>query len=242
MVLVPAGPFTMGSNHGLQNERPVHQVNLADFYIDQYEVTNAQFAEFLNQQKIQNQDISFYLPELNDNSDIYLEGTTWSVFEGLEDHPVNIVSWTGANAYCQWRGGRLPTEAEWEKAARGTDERTYPWGEAITCNVANFFGAPDGGPCRDYTTPVGSYPNGISPYGAYDMVGNVWEYVHSIYKDYPYDATDGREDNTNTDATLRVLRGGSWNYGISFAPVTYRNNDFRLNPDLNVGFRCAAEP
>jgi formylglycine-generating enzyme required for sulfatase activity len=243
MVLVPAGPFTMGSNRGLQNERPVHQVDLAAFYIDQYEVTNARFAEFLNQQKIRGEDISFYLPELDEDSDLYLEGTSWNVFNGLEDYPVNIVSWAGANAYCRWRGGRLPTEAEWEKAARGAGERTYPWGEAITCNVANFFGAPDGGPCQEYTSPVGSYPNGISPYGAYDMVGNVWEYVQSVYKDYPYDPTDGREDTSaaSVDA-LRVLRGGSWNYGISFAPVTYRNNDFRLNSYLNVGFRCAAEP
>jgi len=243
MVLVPAGPFIMGSNRGQQNERPVHQVNLDAFYIDQYEVTNAQFSEFLNQQEIQNQDISFYLPGLDDSADIYLEGTTWNVFEDLENHPVNIVSWAGANAYCQWRGGRLPTEAEWEKAARGSDERTYPWGEAITCNVANFFGAPDGGPCQEYTTPVGSYPNDISPYGAYDMVGNVWEYTQSIYKDYPYDPTDGREDTSAASAdALRVLRGGSWNYGISFTPATYRNNDFRLNPYLNIGFRCVAEP
>lgn len=243
MVLVPAGPFTMGSNRGLQNERPVHHVELEAFYIDQFEVTNAQFARFLNQQKISDEDIGQYLPGLDDSSDIYLEGPTWNVYEGLEDYPVNTVSWSGADAYCRWRGGRLPTEAEWEKAARGTDERTYPWGEAITCNVANFFGAPDGGPCQDYTTPVGSYPNGISPYGAYDMVGNVWEYVQSIYKDYPYDPTDGREDTSaaSVDA-LRVLRGGSWNYGISFAPATFRNNDFRLYPYYNIGFRCAVEP
>ncbi len=243
MVLVPAGPFTMGSNRGLQNERPVHQVDLTAFYIDQFEVSNAQFAEFLNQKEIQGEDAFSYLPGLDELSDIYLEGTTWKTVEGGEDYPVNIVSWTGANAYCQWRGGRLPTEAEWEKAARGTDERTYPWGEAITCNVANFFGAPNGGPCQEYTTPAGSYPNGISPYGAYDMVGNVWEYVQSIYKDYPYAPTDGREDTSAaTVDALRVLRGGSWNYGISFAPATYRNNDFRLNPYYNVGFRCAAEP
>lgn len=240
MVLVPAGPFTMGSDHGLQNEQPVHQVDLGSFYIDQYEVTNTRFAEFLNQQQIQGDDVGVYLPGFDDNSDFYLEGTTWNVYEGLEEYPVNNVSWGGAGAYCRWRGGRLPTEAEWEKAARGTDGRDYPWGETISCNVANFFGAPDGSSCQEYTTPVGSFPNGVSPYGAYDMVGNVWEYVQSVYKDYPYDPADGRED-TSADA-LRVLRGGSWNYGISFAPATYRNNDFRLNPYLNVGFRCAAEP
>ncbi|MCG3210675.1 MAG: Hercynine oxygenase [Anaerolineae bacterium] len=243
MVLVPAGPFTMGSNRGQQNERPVHQVDLAAFYIDQYEVTNAQFVEFLNQKEIQEEDGFSYLPGLDEYSDIYLDGATWKIVEGGEDYPVNTVSFSGANAYCQWRGARLPTEAEWEKAARGTDERTYPWGEAITCNVANFFGSPDGGPCQDYTARVGSYPNGISPYGAYDMVGNVWEYVRSVYKDYPYNPGDGREDTSAASAdALRVLRGGSWNYGISFSAATYRNNDFRLNPYLNVGFRCAAEP
>jgi formylglycine-generating enzyme required for sulfatase activity len=240
MVLVPAGPFTMGSNRGLQNEQPVHQVDLEAFYIDQYEVTNARFVEFLNQQNIRDENMLSYLSELDEFADIYLDGTRWNVVEGLENYPVNIANWTWANAYCRWRGGRLPTEAEWEKAARGTDERTYPWGEAITCNVANYFGAPDGSACQDYTTPVGSYPNGISPYGVHDMVGNVWEFVQSSYQNYPYNPADGRED-TRTDA-LRVLRGGSWNYGISFVPATFRNNDFRLNPYFNVGFRCVVEP
>ncbi len=262
MVYVPAGPFEMGSsadvglaeckklrsNHDecqrswFEDEEPVHTITLYAFYIDQYEVTNAQFAVFLNEQGSEGGAI--WLDADDGGMHIHQQGGIWQVDDGYADHPVIKVSWYGARAYCEWRGTRLPTEAEWEKAARGVDGRLYPWGNEFDGRRANFCDSN----CehewanRDYddgyafTAPVGFYSNGISPYGVYDMAGNVWEWVQSEYRDYPYQTDDGREDSSGTNA--RVLRGGSW-YNVGDCVRAALRDDYNLTVAYyEVGFRC----
>jgi len=193
-------------------------MNLNAFWIDQAEVTNEMYARCV-------QDGSCTPPS----------NTTHFDDSAYADHPVVYVSWKDANQYCAWAGRRLPTEAEWEKASSGTDARVYPWGDTIDCTLANYWGRENG--CVDDTTPVGNYPEGISPYGALDMSGNVLEWVSSLFKPYPYDAGDGREDLDASGA--RVLRGGSWNVTNEYIRSSRR--DWYL-PSIRrnyVGFRCA---
>ena len=259
MVSVPAGPFEMGhpfvSDVDLIKVDPVHTVTLDEYYIDQYEVTNARFAAFLNDQGNQIEagspiDIPWYMTGEPDQKIRQVEGV-WQVEVGFEDHPVHDVRWYGAKAYCEWRGDRLPTEAEWEKAARGTDGRAYPWGNDfdgtrlnscdINCDLADDTVDYDDGYAT--TAPVGSYPEGASPYGALDMVGNVSEWTSSIPDGYPYDATDGREDLTKT-ATDRVVRSSAW--GVVYIEIDEGLTSFSAASRMGaedwvkgVGFRCA---
>jgi eukaryotic-like serine/threonine-protein kinase len=214
-VYVPAGKFEMGSEDGSSDESPLHTVYLDAFWIDQTEVTLGQFEAFIRV----------------DNYDANPCG------EG-ENHPVACVSWFDAQAYCEWAGRRLPTEAEWEKAARGGLEgATYPWGDhSLTCDHAAENGA-QYRDCYGRTAPVGSFsPNG---YGLYDMVGNVWEWVSTLYMAYPYDAADGRED---VDASgYRVLRGGTWDsvVGGRYLRIAYRLRALPHDGNDGIGFRCA---
>jgi formylglycine-generating enzyme required for sulfatase activity len=211
MVLIPAGQFLMGSDpqkdrYAQGNEQPQHPLYLPDYYLAKYPVTNAQYAAFVQ-------------------ATSYRQPAHWKGGKpppGKEDHPVVEVSWHDAVAYCNWlaevtgKPYRLPSEAEWEKGARGGDGRIYPWGDrwdAQRCNSA------EGGPGD--TTPVGAYPRGASPYGLLDMVGNVWEWTRSLYKEYPYDPEDGREDLQAGGP--RVLRGGSWLDNRRSARCAYRN-------------------
>jgi formylglycine-generating enzyme required for sulfatase activity len=203
MVLVPAGCFEMGSNNGA-NERPVTQQCFDEpFWIDQTEVTQADF-ERLDGQR---------------------ERGNWFIGD---NRPVENITWIEADAFCRLRGGRLPSEAEWEYAARGPDGLIYPWGnEFIADNVVYRDNS-------NQTAPVGSRPNGVSWVGALDMSGNVEEWTNSLYQAYPYSATDGRESGSDTSSP-RVLRGGSWN---SYVLSAIR---FAFDPSVNVrdfGFRC----
>jgi formylglycine-generating enzyme required for sulfatase activity len=152
--------------------------------------------------------------------------------KGRLDHPVVNVSWHDVVAYTQWlaeqtgQPWRLPSEAEWEKAARGTDGRLYPWGDAFDANRCNTSEGNKG-----TTTPVDSFPDGASPYGALDMAGNVWEWTSTIFKPYPYSATDGRERAESPEN--RVQRGGSWGYVARYARAACRSSD--NPPDFVLG-------
>ncbi len=212
MVRVPAGCFFMGRDRGDSDEQPAHQICFDEpFWIDKYEVTNEQYGS---------------VPE----SDFCRERSS------EPDQPRNCVTWFEAQAHCEARGARLPTEAEWEYAARGPDSWVYPWGNEWDEERAVFGSNSEG-----VTAPVGSRPSGASWVGALDMSGNVWEWTSTIYDQvnfpYPYDATDGRED-ADPDAR-RVVRGGSFFNTSNFVRAAYRRWYDVGFDDLNVGFRCA---
>jgi len=230
MVYVPVGEFTMGSNYGWEDKKPVHKVYLDAYWIDRYEVTNAQYEHCVDDGICRQ---PWSIKSYSRNS--YYGNHEYS------DYPVIHVNWSQADAYCRWAGVRLPTEAEWEKAARGTDGRTYPWGETQpTCNLANFGGTSG---CMGDTTAVGSYPAGVSPYSAMDMAGNVQEWTADWYDKAYYSRSTDENPPGPTSGTARVLRGGSWFSEIDFVPSTYRGT---RNPSIffeYLGFRCAySEP
>ena len=224
MVLVPAGKFTMGVDVNSDNNF-ANIVDLPAFTMDVYEVTNALYHACVTAGKcampasLQ----SFTRPDYFFNP-------------AYDRYPVVYVDWNMARAYCEWRGARLPTEAEWEKSARGTDGRLYPWGNTPDPRYDNVDGLPTD------TAAVGSYALDKSPYGIYDMAGNVNEWVNSLMKAYPYDASDGREDPNPEDPNssshyLRVIRGGSWAYRTDAASRGDSHNPFFHQP--HIGFRCA---
>jgi len=224
MVYVPEGEFVMGSNDGESDEQPVHSVTLEAFWIDLTEVTNAMYDRCV-------QDGVCFRPLVHQS---FL--TSYYYNPNYADYPVMYIDWFNARDYCEWAGVRLPTEAEWEKAARGTDGRTYPWGEdAPNCSLANLAG------CSDRPSAAVSHEASQSPYGALNMAGNVWEWTSSLDIEYPYEAGDGREDLAVRD--LRILRGGSWGTLANHLRTTRRYGD---DPKYNgysasgFGFRCAS--
>jgi serine/threonine-protein kinase len=217
MVYIPAGTFTMGDTHGegLPNERPGHPVSLPAFWVDRTEVTNTQFVQFARAAGFRPR------PALLREA------------QGKADHPVVHVTWEDAVAYCRWAGKRLPTEAEWEYAARGTDGRRYPWGDTWDPSRARFEGNNGG----QTTAPVGSYPAGASPFGVLDLAGNVWEWTSSLERPYPYVASDGREDPAAPGQ--RVTRGGGWRFRPGALRTTVRWGLEPTNQRPVIGFRCA---
>lgn len=225
MCLVTAGEFTMGSENGNRDEKPVHQVHLDAFYMDEFEVTNALYKACV--------DVGVCAPP-------YEEGSTThsSYYSNLEyaNYPVIKVDWNQANTFCGWRGARLPTEAEWEKAARGTDERTYPWGSSIDCSFANYWGK-DGG-CVGDTSEVGSYPSGVSAYGIFDLAGNVWEWVADWYGDTYYSSSPSSNPMGSSSGGFRALRGGSWGIDGLNARASIRYWGAPDDWDVDFGFRC----
>lgn len=219
MIAIPAGEFIMGNDAGDDDEKPAHKVFVDAFEIDQFEVTNEQFQAFVEQ--------TGYVTEAEKAG----ESRTWRTFaEGKPRHPVVMVTWNDAVAYCQWCGKRLPTEAEWEKAARGTEGFIYPWGNEWALDKANTEESGYRG-----TTIVGSFPAGASPYGVMDMAGNVAEWTSDWYDAYP--------GSTFTSAYFgkkyRVIRGGGWFSDSHLVRTTERScSTVDLRND-DVGFRCA---
>jgi len=243
MIYVPAGEFLMGSTDAAtkagDDEKPQHSVYLHAFWIDRTEVTNRQYAQFLNALGGHMDTCGGHqcleMKEGEDaDSNILQRDDRYEVEPGFEDHPVVEVAWYGAQAYCQWAGARLPTEAEWEKAARGVDGRMYPWGNnAPDCSKGQY------GDCSGETVPVGSRLAGASPYGALDMAGNVWEWVSDWYGPTYYGSSPARNPLGSTSGEERVFRGGSWGYLPMFVRTTDRGSNFPSYAGFNIGFRCA---
>ena len=235
MARIPPGTFLMGSNEGPDDERPQHRVDVAEFFIDINQVTNARFAEFLGAKGSKAPDGQVWYDVDDNDARIHRRDGQWAADPGHESHPVVEASWYGALAYCNWLGKRLPTEAEWEKAARGTDGRKYPWGNDAPDRTRAHFAAG----WNDFR-PVGAFPKGASPYGVLDLSGNGWEWVSSAYLPYPYNPTDGREDFNQV--RIRGTRGGGQDSSPDELTATQRGRRVSRNPrggHHNIGFRCA---
>jgi formylglycine-generating enzyme required for sulfatase activity len=227
MELVPAGNFIMGSDSGKDDEKPAHTVFLDAFYIDKYEVTNGLYKACVVASACQKpKDTGRY------NTAYY------------DDYPVVFVDWSMANTYCEWRGSQLPTEAQWEKAARGVDGRIFPWGEGdvrpswagmydVACNRANVSD------CNKDLTKVGSYESGKSPYDVYDMLGNVSEWVDDWYSETYYQNSPPSNPRGPDSGKIHVLRGSSW-YLIPYS-ITHRSGYDPSNANVTIGFRCARD-
>ncbi|HET6443133.1 MAG TPA: formylglycine-generating enzyme family protein [candidate division Zixibacteria bacterium] len=220
MVGVPAGEFIIGRDDAeYSREQPAHTVFLAAYYIDKLEVTN-----------------DLYRACKEAGGCLEIERTEYFDNPNSHDHPVINVNKEMARIYCRWAGKRLPTEAEWEKAARGTDERTYPWGEGIDCDHAQYK------ECGGQTVPVGSFPLGASPYGALDMAGNVWEWAPDLFLEDYYQNSPERNPTGETRGNEYVFRGGSWSESgqlLSSSDRTWYNLDAQY---YNQGFRCVRTP
>ena len=224
MVYVPGGTFPMGSTEddaeASPDEMPRHTVTVDGFWIDQTEVTNAQFVKFLNQHRNSSLQGTRMIVLDEGYAQISQVGVEFVTTEAALDRPVVMVTWHGAAAYCRWAGGRLPTEAEWEYAARGPEGNPYPWGsEPPSCDLANH------GTCIGVPVDVGSHPAGASWCGALDMAGNVWEWVGDWFGPY----RDLPEHNPTGPATVEVpvLRGGGWHSPRWEVRATYRQHEIR---------------
>jgi formylglycine-generating enzyme required for sulfatase activity len=228
MIEIPEGKFWMGSKpgEGEDNERPHHKVLISRFLIDKYPVTNQQYEEFTQ--------ASGYKTEAERAG----EETTWRSYYSFETerHPVVMVMWDDAQEYCKWAGRRLPTEAEWEKAARGQDGRLYPWGSAKPDKSRANFGGEHRGP-----TPVGEFASGASPCGILDMAGNVWEWCNDWYAADYYKQSPAENPKGPDSGSSRVLRGGSWGDAPGGLRCAFRG---RSEPSCrcgSFGFRCAVD-
>ncbi|MCX5727389.1 MAG: formylglycine-generating enzyme family protein [Nitrospirae bacterium] len=225
MAVVPAGEFTMGSSSGDADEQPAHRVYLDAFSMDKYEVTVGQYATFL-------QEAGGDRP------------SDWKTMNqsAHQKRPVVNVDWADAARYCKWAGKRLPTEAEWEKAARGTDDRIYPWGNDPPTPLRANYGKTEWNN-HGVLLPVGTLEAGKSPYGIYDMAGNVWEWVSDWYDENYYKSSPSQNPTGPLTGGFKVLRGGSWNN----SPRILRSADRYFDPPsfrslYYPGFRCAKNP
>jgi formylglycine-generating enzyme required for sulfatase activity len=218
---VPAGPFTMGSDPALEHapdpdEAPAHEVEVDAFRLGRTPVTNVQYGAFVE--------------ATGQSPPAAWPGGTVPL--GRELHPVTYVTWDEAAAFCRWAGGYLPTEAQWERAARGDDRRTWPWGDDPPRPAQAVLELTD-------TRPVGGRASGAGPFGHLDLAGNAWEWTSSVFRAYPYDPGDGREGD---GPGPRVVRGGAFTHGPAEARCSYRHGMLPGTVDHYVGFRLAAAP
>ena len=238
MILIPAGPFIMGSNkedtkhQGAEfgsakpwylDEHPEHHVTLPDYFIDRFEVTNSLYLRLVEATK--SRPPNFWI------------GGRYPA--GQENFPVTGVNWYEAERYCRWAGKSLPTEAEWEKAARGTNGREFPWGDTFDPKKANT-----GASGFERLLPVGSFPEGVSPYGVHDLSGNAWEWVADWYQPYP----GSTDKNPLYGEKNKVFRGGGYggsggHYALPiFYRAAYRSSIPPEEAYMDLGFRCAKSP
>jgi formylglycine-generating enzyme required for sulfatase activity len=235
MVLIPEGPFPMGVPHGDRDggrdEYPRHDVFVNNFYIDKFELTNGRYLEFVKA-------ANHRVPQNPKNATRNLwQGDT--ITESLTDRPVVNVDWADANAYCQWAGKRLPTEAEWEKAAKGTADRRFPWGNVEPTNKHLNFNQQWIG--EKTLMPVGSYELGKSPFGVYDMAGNVWEWVNDWYDAKYYEKSPAKNPTGPETGTKRVLRGSGWQNETPTVRIFTRVDSDPTIRNESTGFRCAMD-
>lgn len=255
LVFIPGGEFTMGwlgidatieNGPGPTADFMIFPIFVGDFWIDKFEITNKQYKLCVEAGGCQ--------PFHQNNLTPY--GLDYFTDPIYDNYPVVNVSWYMARDYCQWAGRRLLTEAEWERAARGDDGRKYPWGDQLYAeNLANIcdkdcpiskrgdIGNPNFNDGYPGPAPVGSYPDGASPYGVMDMAGNVWEWTSSAADPYPYDPEDGRESQYDIqDGSKwpeRILRGGPWNGGYAYIRSSLRYRAVAIYWNNNMGIRCA---
>jgi iron(II)-dependent oxidoreductase len=265
MVEIAGGTYPIGSADGRESARPRHTVTLDPFLIDATEVTNAHFAAFLNTLTVTarrdagagtlrpddvggpDADRLWGGSSGNDRAFIEMDDTDARIGiadgrflpePGFADHPAAETTWQGAKAFCGWRGARLPTEAEWEAAARGKEGRRYPWGEAPPTPERAVFARG-----RGETDPAGSHPAGATPEGVFDLAGNEAEWTSSLFRPYPYDARDGREDPDRPGE--RVTRGGDHVFDVAGGQLTgYFRDGFSRDPrrgHRHIGFRCVKD-
>ena len=222
MVLVPAGEFIMGSEQGDDDEQPVHRVFLYSYYLDTFEVTNGRFARFV--EAIQSE-------------------PPWGFADqetpvAHAEQPVRWVNWLEATGYCLWAGKRLPTEAEWEKAARGTEGRIYPWGHDPPTAAHAVFGLKEG---AETVAPIGNRDQGRSPYGVHDLAGNLYEWVADWYDETYYTTQPTVNPRGPVEGTVKVQRGGSYINGPYRLRSAFRTKSDPTEHDAHVGFRCAQD-
>jgi formylglycine-generating enzyme required for sulfatase activity len=258
MVYVPRGEFKMGAEFGLSDEQPIHAVMLDSFWIDKTEVTNTMYSQCVRSGKCSR-------PNLTGSFEDQKTPLNYFDDQKFKDHPIVFVSWNDAKNYCSWAGRRLPTEAEWEKAAIWDSilkqQRVYPWGNEFDCKMGNYDdeieldaslmpGTPPNCDGFARSSPVGSFPQGKSPYGALDMGGNVWEWVNDAFietdpfaKRPNYYAISLYLNPQGVDPAIseyRIMRGGSWNFTFGFGRGVYRLWYGQYDTHDGVGFRCAS--
>jgi formylglycine-generating enzyme required for sulfatase activity len=227
MVQIAEGPFVMGSrdNDSDPDEKPEHQLYLKAYFIDKKEVSQEEYDRFAKMTRRTKRKIEVF----EDDPAKLLK----------PENPVIAVTWDDAEAYCRWAGKRLPTEAEWEKAARGEAKRRYPWGDEFIVGYANIDGTEDG---YQYLAAPGSFESGRSPYGVYDMTGNVAEWVADYYDENYYQKAPYRDPKGPDQGEQRVIRGGSWRETKRNARPSKRFQAKPWRHDITIGFRCAKDP